>query len=99
MTCACSRRPCAAAHRAAADGGWVRGVGYDEAAAGPLDRAALDRLVPGVPARIQRRSGVLWMLNSQAIEALGAGDAQLNGVERDAYDRPTGRLWQPESYR
>src|ERR1700760_446000 len=39
------------------DDGWVRGVNYDEAVAGPLDCSALDRFVASVPTRIQHRSG------------------------------------------
>ena len=54
-----------------APGEWLRGVGYHESVAGALDRAALDALVPDRPARIQHRSGALWMLNSRAIERLG----------------------------
>ena len=89
----------AAALRAAVpdSGGWVRGVGYDEAVAGPLDRSALDRLVPDAPARIQHRSGALWMLNSRALGALGlegaddprpggADDPRLDGIDRPRPD-------------
>jgi predicted amidohydrolase YtcJ len=86
----------ACAERAAAsgaDGGWVRGVGYDEAVAGLLDYAELDRLVASVPVRIQHRSGALWMLNSAAVTALDLDHVHLNGIERDASGRPTGRLW------
>ncbi|MUL82702.1 MULTISPECIES: amidohydrolase family protein [unclassified Mycolicibacterium] len=54
--------------------GWIRAVGYHEAVAGPLDRHFLDRLVPGVPVRVQHRSGVLWTLNSPGLVALGMGD-------------------------
>lgn len=54
--------------------GWIRAVGYHESVAGELDRAALDALVPGVPVRIQHRSGVLWMLNSVALARVGLAD-------------------------
>ncbi len=54
--------------------GWVRAVGYHESVAGPLDRHLLDRLAPGVPVRVQDRSGVLWALNSPGLVALGLGD-------------------------
>ena len=47
--------------------GWIRAVGYHEAVAGPLDRAVLDDLSPPLPVRIQRRSGVLWTLNSAGL--------------------------------
>lgn len=54
--------------------GWVRAVGYHEAVAGPLDRHTLDRLAPDVPVRVQHRSGVMWMVNSPGLAALGLGD-------------------------
>jgi predicted amidohydrolase YtcJ len=54
--------------------GWVRAVGYHEAAAGPLDRAVLDEISPPVPVRVQHRSGVLWTLNSAGLAAVGLSD-------------------------
>jgi len=78
---------------AAPPDGWVRAVGYHESVAGPLDRWALDRLVPDRPLRAQHRSGALWVLNSAAVAATGAADAPEVGVERDADGVPTGRLW------
>lgn len=86
----------AGAQRAAdpgTDDGWVRGVNYDEAVAGRLDCSALDRFVASVPARIQHRSGALWMVNSRAIKALDLDRVQLDGIERDGSGHPTGRLW------
>lgn len=73
--------------------GWLRGTGYHEQVAGDLDAAALDRLVPDRPVRIQHRSGALWVLNSAAlrIAALYLDDSP--DVERDASGTPTGRLW------
>ena len=58
-----------AALRAAAAGGtgWLRGIGYHESVAGPLDRDRLDALVPGRPVRVQHRSGAMWVLNSRAL--------------------------------
>lgn len=53
------------------DQGWVRAVGYHDAVAGPLDRAALDALGPPVPVRVQHRSGVLWTVNTAGLRALG----------------------------
>lgn len=55
-------------------GGWVRAIGYHEAAAGPLDRTVLDEITPSVPVRIQHRSGVMWMLNSAALARIGLSD-------------------------
>ncbi|MGA8545118.1 MAG: amidohydrolase family protein, partial [Mycobacterium sp.] len=54
--------------------GWIRAVGYHDSVAGPLDRAALDAMVPSVPLRVQHRSGVLWMLNSAGLVRIGLAD-------------------------
>jgi predicted amidohydrolase YtcJ len=73
---------------------WIRGVGYHESVAGELDRARLDRLVPDRPARIQHRSGSMWLLNSAAIARLGLdAGVDARGVERDGGGRATGRLF------
>ena len=82
-----------AALRAAAARGGVRAVGYHESVFGSLDRDALDTVVPDVPARVQHRTGGLWILNSRAlatIEPDRLGDARF---ERDETGRHTGRLW------
>jgi predicted amidohydrolase YtcJ len=55
----------------AGEDGWIRAVGYHDSVAGPLDRAALDALVPRVPLRVQHRSGVLWILNSAGLAGIG----------------------------
>jgi predicted amidohydrolase YtcJ len=70
----------------AGEDGWIRAVGYHDSVAGPLDRAALDALVPTVPLRVQHRSGVLWMLNSAALARVG-----LSG-------HPDGRLRSADSW-
>ena len=57
----------ARALRDAPGDGEIRGVGYHESVAGPLDRDVLDRLVCDRPVRVQHRSGGLWVLNSKAI--------------------------------
>ena len=54
--------------------GWIRAVGYHEAAAGPLDRNVLDEVTPAVPVRVQHRSGVLWTLNSAGLARVGLAD-------------------------
>ncbi len=54
--------------------GWIRAVGYHEAAAGPLDRVELDAVSPAVPVRVQHRSGVLWTLNSAGLARIGLAD-------------------------
>jgi predicted amidohydrolase YtcJ len=58
----------------AGEDGWIRAIGYHESVAGPLDRAALDALVPTVPLRVQHRSGVLWILNSPGLAKVGLAD-------------------------
>jgi predicted amidohydrolase YtcJ len=54
--------------------GWIRAIGYHESVAGELDRTALDAMVPGIPVRIQHRSGALWILNSEALGRLGLAE-------------------------
>lgn len=78
--------------------GWIRGIGYHESVAGDLDAAALDRLTPPVPVRVQHRSGALWVVNGPGIRALGLDDVQNPGVERGAAGRPTGRLWRVDDW-
>ena len=78
--------------------GWVRGVGYSEDVAGPLDAAALDRLHAGRPVRIQHRSGALWTVNTAGARALGLAGASHPGVERDGCGAPTGRLWRADDW-
>lgn len=56
------------------DDGWIRAVGYHEAAAGPLDRHVLDEVSPTTPVRVQHRSGVLWTLNTAGLIRLGLED-------------------------
>jgi len=87
--------------------GWLRGVGYHEAVAGPLDRPRLDALLPQLaarPLRIQHRSGAMWVVNSAGAEALGLDGtpaeigALPQGVERDAEGRATGRLYRLDAW-
>jgi predicted amidohydrolase YtcJ len=77
---------------------WLRAVGYHESVAGDLDRAALDRIVPHRPVRVQHRTGALWMVNSAAASQLGLDACELSGVERGPDDRPTGRLWRMDRW-
>ena len=72
--------------------GWLRGVNYHESIAGDLDRWQLDMLVNDRPARIQHRSGKLWVLNSLAVEKLDlAAHKDLPGIELNATGVPTGQ--------
>lgn len=75
-----TRAQLAAALSGAPGDGWARGVGYDESVAGPLDRAALDSLLPGRPVRVQHRGGSLWSLNSAALRELGLTAAYPDGL-------------------
>ncbi|MCP9948319.1 amidohydrolase family protein [Actinomadura madurae] len=78
--------------------GWIRGVGYVETVAGELDAAALDRLGPPHPVRVQHRSGALWTLNTAALTATGLATADHPGIERDDHGNPTGRLWRADDW-
>jgi predicted amidohydrolase YtcJ len=78
---------------AAPAGTWLRAVGYHESVAGMLDRHVLDGIVPDRPIRLQHRSGVLWVLNSVALERTGLAGSVAAGFERDEHGSPTGRLW------
>ncbi|HEX4863473.1 MAG TPA: amidohydrolase family protein [Acidimicrobiales bacterium] len=78
--------------------GWLRAIGYHESVAGELDRHVLDRLVPERPLRLQHRSGVLWVLNTAALDLLGARDDDSPGIERGSDGVPTGRLWRMDSW-
>jgi predicted amidohydrolase YtcJ len=79
--------------------GWLRAVGYDTVASGPLDRDALDAAVAG-PVRVQDRSGVMWVLDSAGLAAvLPAERADWPaGVETDATGRATGRLFRLDAW-
>jgi predicted amidohydrolase YtcJ len=88
-----------ALHRATPVAGWLRGTGYFESVAGPLDRRVLDTIAPSHPLRIQHRSGAMWFLNSRAIDALGLDrTACPAGVERDESGRATGRLFRSDGW-
>jgi len=92
----------AAALRAASDGSgigsWVRAIGYHESVAGPMDAATLDAFVADRPVRVQHRSGVLWVLNSEGLRRAQVQDAAEPGVERGGDGRPTGRLWRLDEW-
>jgi len=82
-----------ARHRPNDTTSWLRGVGYHESVAGLLDRHQIDRLLPGVPVRIQHRSGALWILSSEAIHRLDIDHERREGLERNDQDQLTGRLY------
>ncbi len=80
-------------------GRWLRGIGYHPSVAGDIDRDWLDQHIPDRPARIQHRSGRLWVLNSAAIRELNidGGNTGPAGLERDR-GRPTGRLYDEDQW-
>jgi len=86
--------------RSAAPGtdGWIRVVGYDDAAHGPLDRDRLDTWNPAHPVRVQHRSGALWVINSAGLARLSAANATHPGIERTAAGELTGRCWRADNW-
>lgn len=80
-------------------GVWLRAVGWDEHRHGDLDRYRLDSIVGDAPARVQHRSGSLWVLSSRALDLLGIDDRDGPvGADRDRSGRPTGLLWRSEDW-
>jgi predicted amidohydrolase YtcJ len=71
---------------------WLRITGWNERAAGDLDRRRLDVLTGQVPVRVQHRSGALWVLNSSALRDADVRGCDRPGVERDEHGEPTGKL-------
>jgi predicted amidohydrolase YtcJ len=83
---------------AAAAGRWLRVTGWNEHQTGALDRPRLDALAGAVPTRVQHRSGAMWVLNSAALQAVGADDRSLDGVERSPDGAATGRLLRMDAW-
>ena len=77
---------------------WVRGINYHESLAGELTARDIDQWVSDRPVRIQHRSGIVWYLNSAALQAVDADAADLPGIERDANGRPNGRLFRMDQW-
>lgn len=73
--------------------GWLRATGYHESVAGELDYAALDRIAPDRPLRVQHRSGRMWYFNSAGLEAVLAGGNAALGL-----DPATGRLFDEDAW-
>ncbi len=82
----------------ASTSGWRRVVGYHESIAGDLDRHGLDQLSGQVPTRLQHASGKLWVLNTQALQALEIDASRHTGIERDGAGVPTGRIWRSDDW-
>ena len=79
---------------AAGGDGWLRVGGYDEHRHGALDRRRLDTLVGPAAVRVQHRSGLSWVLSTEALVRVGLGDGgeRPPGVELDRDGEPTGWL-------
>ena len=79
-------------------GGWIRGIGYHQSVAGDIDRHWLDRHLPDTPARVQHRSGRLWVVNGAGLRRLartiayGSLPVHDEGRFHDQ-DEALGRLW------
>ncbi len=74
---------------------WIRGTGFHDSVCPELDRHWLDRVCPDHPVRIQHRSGMLWILNSRALNALqlSSKESLPTGVECDVTGKLTGRFY------
>jgi predicted amidohydrolase YtcJ len=109
--CASEARLQDSLRNATPDRGWIRGTGYFESVAGPLDRHRLDQIRSDVPVRIQHRSGVMWFLNSRAIKELSLDAIDTPSpprdtfnpldpqpIERDSNGRATGRLFRADRW-
>lgn len=77
--------------------GWLRGIGYHESVAGMIDRDWLDAAVPDRPARIQHRSGRMWVFNSAALDLLLTTATPPATLEQKG-GRWTGRLFDDDSW-
>ena len=85
----------AAALTAPSGSGWLRGYGYHESVAGEIDRRWLDEHLANRPARIQHRSGRLWILNSPALELLA--ERQASGQSSHLALPEDGRLYDADA--
>ncbi len=86
--------------RAAEGDNWIRGVGFHESVCPALDRYWLDSVCPDRPLRIQHRSGMMWVYNTAALEALrlGPGEHWPDAAERDRQGKLTGRFFNLDTW-
>lgn len=80
--------------------GWIRGIGFHDSVCPLLDRQWLDRVCPHRPVRIQHRSGMLWVLNSCALDRLRIekGETLPSGVECDSDGKLNGRFYDLDAW-
>lgn len=80
--------------------GWLRGVGFHDSVCATLDRHWLDQVCADRPLRIQHRSGMMWILNSCAVQLLTLDNSQAlpEGVERDSSGKLTGRFYNLDAW-
>jgi predicted amidohydrolase YtcJ len=76
----------------------LRVVGYHESFFGALTATRLDELVPQRPARVQYRTGSLWVLNTQALNLVLEDERPPDCVERNAAGKFTGRIWRGDDW-
>lgn len=72
--------------------GWIRGLNYDVAAHGPLNRNVFRELGVAGPIRVQDRTGILWMLDDVGWAALQVETHDLPGGAELLNGQPTGVL-------
>lgn len=72
--------------------GWIRGVNYDVAASGPLNREAFRSLGVSGPIRVQDRTGILWMLDDEGWQLLNVAADDIPAGAELAEGAPTGVL-------
>ncbi|BFM07784.1 amidohydrolase family protein [Halioxenophilus aromaticivorans] len=77
---------------------WLRGVGVDDSVCPGLNARWLDQLQLNRPVRLQHRSGMLWVFNSQAMAALNLSQPLPEGVELDGSGQPTGRFYNLDAW-
>ena len=70
--------------------GWVRVVGYDEHRHGVLSLVILDAVCASAAVRVQHRTGLSWLLNTEALRRVGAQDGPAGVLERDEHGQLTG---------
>lgn len=102
LDCARGRDDClarlSAAVAAVPAGHWLRVTGYHEITCGPLDGAALDKLAPNNPVRVQHQTGAFWQLNTQALlSVLGHEEAPVC-FERAPSGAITGVVWRGDRW-